>query len=222
MQTPQIMQLRDFGSCDYAALAQAMQEFTAARTAETIDELWLVEHPPVYTLGVGAKAEHLLDVRDIAIVQSNRGGQVTYHGPGQLVVYVLFDLRRLHLGVRKFVIALEQIIIRLLSEYEIHAEGRRDAPGVYVDGRKIASLGLRVSNSCTYHGLSLNIDMDLNPFKYINPCGYPGLIVTQMAAESPQVVNFGVVKQRLVEILAQDLGYTASPATAAIAELRHG
>jgi lipoyl(octanoyl) transferase len=219
---PQMLHVRDWGRCDYELLATAMQQFTAARDAQTVDELWLVEHPAIYTLGVATKTEHLLNPRDIRVVQSNRGGQVTYHGPGQIVAYVLFDLRRLQLGVRQFVMALEQAIIRLLSKYNIAAVGRRDAPGVYVDNRKIASLGLRVSNSCTYHGLSLNVAMDLTPFNDINPCGYPGLVVTHMAIETQQMLDLTQVKQRLVEIIAQDLSYTAIPAAPVITELPHG
>jgi lipoyl(octanoyl) transferase len=158
-----------------------MQRFTAARNSATRDEIWLLEHPPVYTLGQAGKPEHLLDPRDIPVIRIDRGGQVTYHGPGQLIVYPLIDLRRLKLGVRTLVMALEQTVIDTLAEFAIHAEARRDAPGVYVDGRKIASLGLRVSHGCTYHGLAFNVAMDLEPFTRINPCGYVGLEVTQLA-----------------------------------------
>ena len=158
-----------------------MKEFTAARNAATPDELWQVEHPPVYTLGVAARPEHLPRVDNgIPIVKTDRGGQITYHGPGQIVIYTLLDLRRRNLGVRMLVRRLEQAVIELLQGYRIDANAREDAPGVYVAGAKIAALGLRVRNGCCYHGLSLNVDMDLTPFSTINPCGFPGLEVTQL------------------------------------------
>lgn len=158
-----------------------MQSFTAARSAQAPDELWSVEHPPVYTLGVAAKPEHLPRADNgIPLVRTDRGGQITYHGPGQIVIYTLLDLRRRNLGVRALVRRLEQAVIELLEGYRIDANGREDAPGVYVAGAKIAALGLRVRNGCCYHGLSLNVDMDLTPFGAINPCGYPGLEVTQL------------------------------------------
>lgn len=165
---------------DYEPTWRAMQDFTAARTDETPDEIWFVEHPPVFTLGLNAKPEHLLNPGDILVVQIDRGGQVTYHGPGQLVAYVLLDLARRHLGVQRLVQLMEQAVIDLLAEHGVHAEGRRDAPGVYVDGAKIAALGLRVKRGRTYHGLALNVDMDMEPFGRINPCGYPGMQVTQL------------------------------------------
>lgn len=158
-----------------------MREFTEARDAETTDEVWLVEHPPVYTLGRNGDPAHILGPGNIPIVESDRGGQVTYHGPGQLVAYTLFDLNRLGVGVRSLVTGLENAVIDTLSQYGIRSEARRDAPGVYVEGKKIASLGLRIRNGCSYHGLSLNVDMDLSPFSAINPCGYAGLEVTQLA-----------------------------------------
>jgi len=161
-----------------------MQAFTDARTPETTDEVWLTEHAPVYTLGLAGRPEHLLRANAIPILKVDRGGQVTYHGPGQLVVYLLIDLRRLRLGVRQLVEAIESAVIKLLDSYGIEAYGRRDAPGVYVnrDGReaKIAALGLKVRNGCTYHGFALNLDMDLAPFDDIDPCGYRGLAVTQL------------------------------------------
>lgn len=158
-----------------------MREFTDARQAETVDEFWLVEHPPVYTLGRNGDPQHLLNVGGIPVVESDRGGQVTYHGPGQLVAYTLFDLNRLGMGVRFLVTGLENAVIATLSQYGVQALARRDAPGVYVDGKKIASLGLRVRKGCSYHGVSLNVDMDLTPFHSINPCGYAGLEVTSLA-----------------------------------------
>ena len=158
-----------------------MQAFTDGRTAQTPDELWLLEHPPVFTLGRNAKTEHLHYAGAIPVIHVDRGGQVTYHAPGQLVAYLLLDLRRRRLGIQPLVRLIEQSIIDLLSDYGIHAERRAKAPGVYVDGRKIAALGLRVRRGCCYHGLSLNVDIDLAPFERINPCGYPGLEVTRLA-----------------------------------------
>ncbi len=158
-----------------------MQSFTAARNAGTRDELWLVEHPPVYTLGLNGKARHLPRTDNgIPVFKVDRGGQITYHGPGQIVVYTLLDLRRRGLGVRALVRKLENAVIELLADYGIEANGRDDAPGVYVAGAKVAALGLRVRNGCCFHGLSLNVDMDLAPFQAIDPCGYPGLQVTQL------------------------------------------
>jgi len=166
---------------DYEKTWREMQSFTAARNADTPDELWHVEHPPVYTLGVAAKPEHLPRTDNgIPLVKTDRGGQITYHGPGQIVIYALLDLRRRNLGVRALVRRLEQAVIELLEGYGIDASGREDAPGVYVADAKIAALGLRVRNGCCYHGLSLNVEMDLTPFATINPCGYPGLEVTQL------------------------------------------
>ena len=173
--------VRRLGLADYEPVWRDMQSFTAARTAETADELWQVEHPPTYTLGVAAKPEHLPRTDNgIPVVKTDRGGQITYHGPGQVVIYTLLDLRRRNLGVRALVRKLEQAVIELLKNYGIDGKGREDAPGVYVAGAKVAALGLRVRNGCCYHGLSLNVDMDLAPFDVINPCGYPGLEVTQL------------------------------------------
>lgn len=174
--------VRELGRRDYVPVWREMQAFTERRAADTRDELWLVEHPPVFTMGLNGKPEHLLNPGDIPVVPVDRGGQVTYHGPGQIVAYTLLDLRRLGLGPRQLVTALEAGVIALLAEYGISAMGRRDAPGVYVDGAKIAALGLRVRRGCCYHGLSLNVAMDLEPFSRINPCGYPGLQVTQLSA----------------------------------------
>lgn len=178
---PQTLMVRELGRQDYLPIWQAMQAFTDRRDANTCDELWLVEHPPVFTVGLNGKPEHLLNPGDIPVVHVDRGGQVTYHGPGQIVAYALLDLRRLGLGPRQLVVTLEQGIISLLAEFGINATSRREAPGVYVDGAKVAALGLRVRRSCCYHGLSLNVAMDLEPFSRINPCGYPGLKVTQMS-----------------------------------------
>ncbi|MDH3526674.1 MAG: lipoyl(octanoyl) transferase LipB [Gammaproteobacteria bacterium] len=173
--------VRKLGRVDYQKTWRNMQSFTAARTATTPDELWLLEHPPVFTLGRNGKQEHLLGTGDIPVIQVDRGGQVTYHGPGQLVAYTLFDLNRRGLGVQSLVHLLEQAVIELLADYDIEANRRNKAPGVYVDDRKIAALGLRIRKGCSFHGLCLNVDMDLAPFSRINPCGFAGLQVTQMA-----------------------------------------
>ena len=168
------------GCVDYLPAWRAMQDFTAARTADTQDEIWLLQHPPVYTLGVAGKPEHLPRVANgIPVVRSDRGGQITYHGPGQLVIYLLLDMRRRALGVRPLVRMMEQAVIDSLAASGVTAHGRNEAPGVYVNKAKIAALGLRIRNGCCYHGLALNVDMDLSPFDAINPCGYPGLAVTQ-------------------------------------------
>ena len=171
--------VRHLGRVEYEPTWRAMQAFTAARTADTPDELWLMEHPPVYTLGQAGKPEHLLRATDIPVVGIDRGGQITYHGPGQLVVYTLVDLRRRGYGIRELVSRMEQAVIEVLAVQGITAERMAGAPGVYVDGAKIAALGLRVKQGCTYHGLAFNVDMDLTPFAAINPCGYPGMTVTQ-------------------------------------------
>jgi lipoyl(octanoyl) transferase len=166
---------------DYLATWQAMREFTASRDDSTPDELWLVEHPPVYTLGRNGDPSHVLDAGGIPVVESDRGGQVTYHGPGQLLAYTLFDLNRLGIGVRSLVRGLENAVVATLAQYGIPCSARLDAPGVYVDNRKIASLGLRIRHGRSYHGISLNVDLDLAPFRAINPCGFPGLEVTSLA-----------------------------------------
>jgi lipoyl(octanoyl) transferase len=171
------------GLVEYLPTWRAMQDFTAARGPETPDELWLVEHPPVYTLGLAGKPEHLLCATDIQVVKIDRGGQITYHGPGQLVAYLLLDLKRRNIGVKELVRRMEQAVIDLLAEYNVVAERRDKAPGVYVNNAKIAALGLRIRNGCCYHGLSLNVAMDLSPFSAINPCGYEGLAVTQTKAQ---------------------------------------
>ncbi len=171
---------RWLGAADYVATWQRMQAFTGQRTADTADEIWFLEHPPVYTLGLNGQARHLLMANGIPVVHVDRGGQITYHGPGQLVVYPLLDLRRLQLGVRDLVIALEQTIIKTARQWGIEAVGRRDAPGVYVGGCKLASIGLRVKRGCSYHGLAFNVGMDLSPFAGINPCGFENLKVTQL------------------------------------------
>jgi lipoyl(octanoyl) transferase len=190
---------------DYLPAFEAMQAFTDARGPETPDEIWLLEHPPVFTQGMNGKPEHLLGPGEIPVIQVDRGGQVTYHGPGQLVVYLLLDLRRRRLGVRHVVSAMEQAVIALLADYGIAAEARQDAPGVYVGDAKLASLGLRVRRGCSYHGLALNVDMDLQPFSRINPCGYRGLEVTQLRALGIDD-SLEVITQKLLARLAEQLG----------------
>lgn len=179
--TPPLPTLRHLGRRDYTDTWQAMRDFTQTRGAQTPDEIWIVEHPPVFTLGVAGKPEHVLNAGQIPVITSDRGGQVTYHGPGQLVLYTLLDMRRLNIGVKTLVAALQQAAITALTQYGITAATQADAPGVYVGAAKIAALGLRVRQGCCYHGLSINVNMDLTPFQRINPCGYPGLTVTQLA-----------------------------------------
>ncbi len=171
--------VRRLGRVEYEPTWRAMQDFTATRTADTADEIWLLEHPPVYTLGQAGKPEHLIAATDTPVVPIDRGGQITYHGPGQVVAYVLVDLRRRGYGIRELVNRMEQAVIDLLADAGVTASRLEGAPGVYVDGAKIAALGLRVKHGCTYHGLALNVDMDLAPFAAINPCGYAGMRVTQ-------------------------------------------
>lgn len=174
--------VRDLGLVPYEPTWRAMQRFTEQRSERTPDEIWFLEHPPVFTLGVNASRAHLIDPGDIPVVQIDRGGQVTYHGPGQLVVYPLIDLKRAGLGIRDFVTALERAVIALAAQYDVPAQCRRGAPGVYVADAKLASVGVRVRRHGSYHGLALNVALDLEPFSRINPCGYPGLAMTQLAA----------------------------------------
>jgi lipoyl(octanoyl) transferase len=204
-----ILMTRNLGRQPYEPVWRAMQAFTEQRGDDTRDELWLLEHEPVFTQGLNGKTEHLLDPGPIPVLPVDRGGQVTYHGPGQLVAYYLIDLQRRGLGVRDLVIALEECVIELLAGHGISAQGRRDAPGVYVDDRKIASLGLRVRRGCSYHGLSLNVDMDLSPFQRINPCGHRGLAMTQMKELDPSV-TLAAIGEELQAISRRRLGYTAT------------
>jgi lipoyl(octanoyl) transferase len=198
--------LRELGQVEYLPTLEAMQAFTDSRDAQTPDELWLLQHPRVFTQGQAGKAEHVLAPADIPVIQVDRGGQVTYHGPGQWVLYLLVDLRRSKLGVRDLVTLIERSIVHLLAEYGIAGKPRADAPGVYVDGDKIAALGLRVRRGCSYHGLSLNVDMDLEPFQRINPCGHKGLQVTSMASLLPQAtLDVEGIGRRLLETVAQQL-----------------
>jgi lipoyl(octanoyl) transferase len=197
---PHLPEVKFIGMQEYAPTWLAMKEFTSSRTPATRDEIWLLEHPPTYTQGQAGKPEHLLNARNIPVVQIDRGGQVTYHGPGQVVAYLLLDLRRWKLNVRQLVRLMEQSVIDILAGYNIEAHGREDAPGVYVGDAKIAALGLKIKNGCCYHGLSFNIDMDLSPYDFINPCGYKGLRVTQLR-------DFGVtattdeIEQKLAKFL---------------------
>lgn len=171
--------VRTMGLSDYQTTWQAMKDFTNTRTAETYDEIWLLQHPPVFTQGIAGKPEHLLRNSGIDLIKTDRGGQITYHGPGQIIAYLLLDIRRLKFGVRELVRSMENAVIDLLKDYRIEAVGRIEAPGVYVDNAKIAALGLKIKKNFCYHGIALNVNMDLTPFSYINPCGYQGLRVTQ-------------------------------------------
>ncbi len=192
---------------DYNAIWQAMKTFTEQRTPETPDEIWLLEHHPVFTLGQNGKHEHVINTHEIPLIHVDRGGQVTYHGPGQLVAYVLLDTRRLSLTVRGLVTTLEQAMIQTLADYQITAIAKPDAPGVYVDGAKIASIGLRVRRGFSYHGLAFNINMDLTPFSFINPCGYQGLTMTQASAlGGPQTV--AAAGERVLTHFTQILDYS--------------
>ena len=208
------VQIRRLGRSDYETTWHAMQAFTLDRKPETLDELWLTEHPPVYTLGLNRRNVRSPARQDIPLVMVDRGGKITYHGPGQVVVYLLLDLKRKSLTIRHLVSAMEGAIIDLLAEFDIVAIARADAPGVYVDGRKIASLGLRLKNGCSYHGLALNVGMDLSPFSDIDPCGYQGLQVTQLR-------NLGIelqqdeIADRLLRHLLQQLNYTETLVEAA-------
>ncbi|PAR31900.1 octanoyltransferase [Vibrio metoecus] len=196
--------VRCLGRQDYTPVWQAMHQFTDQRDSTTRDEVWLVEHNPVFTQGQAGKAEHLINTGDIPVVQSDRGGQVTYHGPGQLVAYFLIDLRRKRLGVRELVTHIENLVIHTLQHYHIDSAARPDAPGVYVQNKKICSLGLRIRKGCSFHGLALNIQMDLSPFLRINPCGYAGMEMVQVSDFSGPIEKEQVEKiliQKLVTLL---------------------
>ncbi len=203
--------VRELGLVDYEPTLTAMRNFTNERDSTTPDELWLLQHHAVFTQGQAGKAEHVLAPGDIPVIQVDRGGQVTYHGPGQWVLYLLVDLRRHHLGVRDLVDVIEHSIVQLLHSYAIEAYAQPGAPGVYVQGNKVASLGRRVRNGCSYHGLALNVDMDLEPFSRINPCGYEGLQVTSMAELLPESdLDMQDVGERLVSIVTDRLMGSAS------------
>jgi len=197
--------VRRLGLMDYDSVWRAMQAFTNQRDENTPDELWIVEHPPVFTQGQAGRAEHILAPGDIPVIQVDRGGQVTYHGPGQIVAYPLIDIGRSDMGVRKLVTGIEQAIIDVLKSYGVDAQLMDGAPGVYIDGVKIASLGLRIRKGKSFHGLSFNVDMDLEPFQRINPCGFQGLQVTNLTALAE--VSMTEVEDRLIASLSQVLGY---------------
>lgn len=208
--------LRWLGCVAYEPTWRAMQRFVDQRGQDTADEVWFLEHPPVFTLGMNSRPEHLLGTGDIPVVQTDRGGQVTYHGPGQLVVYPLLDLDRAKLGVRALVEAIERAIVATVAEWGIEARGRRDAPGVYVGPRKLASVGLRIRRGCSYHGLALNVAMDLEPFRRINPCGYEGLEMTQVSDLGGPVDLAPVadaLAPRLLAALGSDAGAQSATST---------
>lgn len=199
--------IRQLGVEPYEPTWQKMQHFTDQRDESTPDEIWLLEHEPVFTQGQAGKAEHLLNPGDIPVVQVDRGGQVTYHGPGQLVVYLLLNLRRHKFGVRDAVTMMEEAVVETLRSFGIESYAKPDAPGVYVDEQKIASLGLRVRKGCTFHGLALNIDMDMEPFLRINPCGYAGMQMVQLGALVPGV-DPQEVRRRMIDYFVSKIGYT--------------
>lgn len=198
--------IKHLGRTEFETTWRAMQDFTSGRDHQTPDQLWITEHPPVYTLGLNRKDVRMPSRGDIPVVNTDRGGKITYHGPGQIVIYVLIDLQRKHINVRQLVSALENSVVSLLAELSIESSARADAPGVYVQDKKIASVGLRLKNQCCYHGISLNVDMDLSPFSAIDPCGYKGLEVTQLK-------DFGVVlpqaeiESKLLKYLTKSLNY---------------
>ena len=198
--------VKKLGRQDYEPVWKAMHKFTDERTEEDVDQVWLVEHNPVFTQGQAGKAEHVLNAGDIPVIQSDRGGQVTYHGPGQLVAYFLINIRRKKFGVRDLVTHIENLVINTLIAYNIDSAARPDAPGVYVDGKKICSLGLRIRRGCSFHGLALNVDMDLSPFLRINPCGYQGMEMAQVSqlGGPSELEN---VEQQLIQELVELLGY---------------
>ena len=199
------LQVRRLGLMEYEPVWRAMQTFTDQRNENTPDELWMVEHPPVFTQGQAGRAEHILAPGDIPVIQVDRGGQVTYHGPGQIVAYPLIDIKRLHMGIRELVTGIEQAVIEVLQTYSIDAQLKAGAPGVYIDGVKIAALGLRIRRGKSFHGLSFNINMDLEPFQRINPCGFQGLQVTHLSAFTE--VSKQDVEDRLIAGLSRVLGY---------------
>ncbi|WP_455811730.1 lipoyl(octanoyl) transferase LipB [Pseudomonas graminis] len=206
--------IRQLGMQPWAPVSLAMHQFTDQRNDDTPDEIWLVEHPPVFTQGQAGKSEHLLMPGDIPVMQSDRGGQVTYHGPGQQVMYVMVNLKRRKTGVRQLVTALEQTVVDTLAHFSVTASARPDAPGVYVDGKKICSLGLRIRNGCSFHGLALNIDMDLTPFLRINPCGYAGMEMTQLAALTASVTPADIqpllIKNFALQLAITDVSWSES------------
>jgi lipoyl(octanoyl) transferase len=199
------MRIVKLGCQNYLDTWQAMKNFTNNRTIKSEDELWIVEHFPVFTQGIAGKIEHQLNIKQIPIIKTDRGGQITYHAPGQLIIYCLIDLKRKNLGVKKMVSIIEHSIIKLLSLYQIKAHLKNKAPGVYVEHKKIASLGLKVKHGKTYHGLSLNIDMDISPFSQINPCGYQGLQITQLKNLTDNNISISKISEQLAEILTNKI-----------------
>ena len=205
---PRAVVIRHLGCVPYEPTWHAMQHFTQTRDADSADEIWLLEHPRVFTHGQAGKAEHVLAAGDIPVVQVDRGGQVTYHGPGQLIAYILVDVRRAGQGVRDLVTQIENSLIDVLSQYAVSARAKPDAPGVYVGEKKIASLGLRIRRGCSFHGLALNVDMDLQPFQRINPCGYAGMSMTQLSDETTQAITLSEVSLRLRDALVSHLKFS--------------
>ena len=201
--------VRNLGLQEYNSVFEKMRAFTRSRTTNSADEFWCLQHAEVFTLGANADQQHILSQTDISIVQSDRGGQVTYHGPGQAIIYLLIDLKRKSLGVKRLVQLIENAVVALLEDYKIDALARADAHGVYVNDAKIASLGLRVHSGCSYHGVALNVDMDLSPFSLINPCGYPGLVVTQLKDHGVKDEVL-VVTEKLLSKLCEHLSYNCS------------
>lgn len=208
MSLAQTLIIRELGLQPYEPIWQAMKDFTDNRSAQTTDEVWFVQHYPVFTQGCAGKTEHLLAPGDIPVVQSDRGGQVTYHGPGQLITYLMIDVKRHHLGPRVLVTAIEESLIDLLKSYGITAYAKADAPGVYIDDAKIASLGLRIRRHASFHGFALNVQMDMAPFARINPCGYAGMKMTQLSSFIGDV-DFNDLKKRIIEQLSEKLDYTS-------------
>jgi lipoyl(octanoyl) transferase len=207
------IKLNYLGLKEYEPVWRAMQAFTDERDENTIDELWMVQHPPVFTQGQAGKSEHILNPAGIPVIQVDRGGQVTYHGPGQIVIYPLIDLKRHKIGIKALVNGLEEALIQTMAEYGIKAKRKEKAPGVYVDGKKIASLGLRVRKGCTFHGLAFNIRMDLDPFSRINPCGFAGLEVIQLSQLNDEV-EFEKVQEILINKLCEILNFTCKMGSA--------
>ena len=203
------LHIRNLGMQEYSSVFKKMREFTTQRTLTTVDEFWCLQHPAVFTLGANADQQHILKQTDIPIVQSDRGGQVTYHGPGQVIIYLLIDLRRKSIGVKRLVELLEQSIVELLNDYNIVSQARADAHGVYVDEAKIASLGLRVHSGCSYHGVALNVNMNISPFSLINPCGFPGLAITQLK-DHGVTESLEMVSEKLIFKLCKYLEYNCS------------
>ncbi len=203
------LHIRNLGMQEYSSVFKKMREFTTQRTLTTVDEFWCLQHPAVFTLGANADQQHILKQTDIPIVQSDRGGQVTYHGPGQVIIYLLIDLRRKSIGVKRLVELIEQSIVELLNDYNIVSHARASAHGVYVDEAKIASLGLRVHSGCSYHGVALNVNMNISPFSLINPCGFPGLAITQLK-DHGVTESLEMVSEKLTFKLCKYLEYNCS------------